>query len=107
MKVLKKAVALMLCLVMTIGVFAVSGITVDDLAGLFTKAEAYTNTTICFNGKNFSITVFNNCGAFSLNKLKLIVCIKIKLTKINNRTKSFCLFPFNFNGIYIKNLFCA
>ena len=47
MKALKKAVALMLCFVMTIGIFAVSGITVDDLAGLFTpKAEAYTNTTI-------------------------------------------------------------
>ena len=47
MKAFKKAVALMLCFVMTLGVFAVSGITVDDLAGLFTpKAEAYTNTTI-------------------------------------------------------------
>lgn len=46
MKAFKKAVALMLCLVMTIGVFAVAGITVDDLASLFTKAEAYTNTTI-------------------------------------------------------------
>ncbi len=46
MKALKKAVALMLCLVMTIGVFAVAGITVDDLTGLFIKAEAYTNTTI-------------------------------------------------------------
>lgn len=40
MKALKKAVALMLCLVMTIGVFAVAGITVDDLLGLFPKAEA-------------------------------------------------------------------
>lgn len=40
MKALKKAVALMLCLVMTIGVFAVAGITVDDLSGLFPKAEA-------------------------------------------------------------------
>ena len=40
MKALKKAVALMLCLVMTIGVFAVAGITVDDLSGLFLKAEA-------------------------------------------------------------------
>ncbi len=46
MKALKKAVALMLCLVMTVGIFAVAGITVDDLAILFTKAEAYTNTTI-------------------------------------------------------------
>ncbi len=47
MKAFKKAVALMLCFVMTLGVFAVSGITIEDLAGLFTpKAEAYTNTTI-------------------------------------------------------------
>lgn len=42
MKAFKKAIALMLCLVMTIGVFAVAGITVDDLAGLFPKAEAIT-----------------------------------------------------------------
>ncbi len=40
MKALKKAVALMLCAVMTLGIFAVAGITVDDLAGLFPKAEA-------------------------------------------------------------------
>lgn len=46
MKALKKAVALMLCIVMTVGIFAFSGITFDDLAILFTKAEAYTNTTI-------------------------------------------------------------
>ena len=39
MKALKKVVALMLCLVMTAGIFAVSGITVDDIANLF-KAEA-------------------------------------------------------------------
>ncbi len=39
MKAFKKAVALVLCLVMTVGIFAVAGITVDDLAGLF-KAEA-------------------------------------------------------------------
>ena len=35
MKALKKAVALMLCAVMTLGIFAVAGITVDDLSGLF------------------------------------------------------------------------
>ena len=40
MKAIKKAVALMLCIVMTLGVFAVSGITIDDLTGLFPKAEA-------------------------------------------------------------------
>ena len=40
MKALKKVVALMLCLVMTAGIFAVSGITVDDIANLFPKAEA-------------------------------------------------------------------
>ena len=40
MKAFKKAVALVLCLVMTVGIFAVSGITVDDLSGLFPKAEA-------------------------------------------------------------------
>lgn len=40
MKALKKAVALMLCAVMTLGIFAVAGITVDDLSGLFPKAEA-------------------------------------------------------------------
>ncbi len=40
MKAFKKAIALMLCLVMTIGVFAVAGITVDDIANLFPKAEA-------------------------------------------------------------------
>ena len=40
MKALKKAVALMLCIVMTLGVFAVSGITLEDLTNLFPKAEA-------------------------------------------------------------------
>ena len=40
MKAIKKAVALMLCIVMTLGVFAVSGITVDDIASLLPKAEA-------------------------------------------------------------------
>ena len=40
MKALKKAIALVLCLVMTAGIFAVSGITIDDLANLFPKAEA-------------------------------------------------------------------
>ncbi|MBR3780665.1 MAG: hypothetical protein IKK63_05630 [Clostridia bacterium] len=40
MKAFKKAVALVLCLVMTVGIFAVAGITVDDLANLFPKAEA-------------------------------------------------------------------
>ena len=39
MKALKKVVALMLCLVMTAGIFAVSGITVDDIKKIF-KAEA-------------------------------------------------------------------
>lgn len=46
MKAMKKAIALLLCVVMTVGLFAVSGITIDDLAGLFPKAEAaYTFTT--------------------------------------------------------------
>ena len=40
MKAFKKAIALVLCLVMTVGIFAVSGITVDDIANLFPKAEA-------------------------------------------------------------------
>ncbi len=40
MKAFKKAVALVLCLVMTVGIFAVAGITVDDIANLFPKAEA-------------------------------------------------------------------
>ncbi len=47
MKALKKAVSLLLCVVMTVSVFAFSGITIDDFLGLFApKAEAYTNTTI-------------------------------------------------------------
>lgn len=40
MKAFKKAIALVLCLVMTVGIFAVAGITVDDIANLFPKAEA-------------------------------------------------------------------
>lgn len=40
MKAFKKAIALVLCVVMTLGVFAVAGITIDDLKGLFPKAEA-------------------------------------------------------------------
>ena len=39
-KATKKAVAIMLCFVMTFGIFAVAGITFDDLSGLFPKAEA-------------------------------------------------------------------
>lgn len=39
-KATKKAVAIMLCFVMTFGVLAVAGITFEDLAGLFPKAEA-------------------------------------------------------------------
>lgn len=47
MKAMKKALALLLCFVMTIGIFSVANITFEDLAGLFSiKAEAYTNTTI-------------------------------------------------------------
>ena len=40
MKALKKAVALMLCAVMTLGIFAVAGVTFDDLAGLLPKVKA-------------------------------------------------------------------
>lgn len=40
MKAFKKAIALVLCLVMTVGIFAVAGITVDDIVNLFPKAEA-------------------------------------------------------------------
>ncbi len=45
MRVCKKIIALMLCAVMTLGVFGVAGITLEDLAGFFKAEAAYTFTT--------------------------------------------------------------
>lgn len=42
-KMSKKVISILLCIVMVIGTFAVAGVNIADF---FTKAEAYTNTTI-------------------------------------------------------------